>query len=68
MLVSLFLLFNAFRAEVIRVNSKADLRLATTDLERRPNTGALFSVQAQEDILMEEMRMRRWSMVKKTHF
>lgn len=52
--------------EVLGVQSKADQHSASTDPERRPYTRNEIGMQAQEDMVMEEMRLRRWSTVKRT--
>jgi hypothetical protein len=46
--------------------SKADQHSATTDLERRTNTRNESGMQLDEDVVMEEMRLRRWSAIKRT--
>ncbi|KAE9367585.1 hypothetical protein N431DRAFT_428921 [Stipitochalara longipes BDJ] len=48
------------------VTRRAYMIPTTIDLERRPNTRNGTAVQAQQDTVMEEMRLRRWSTVKKT--
>lgn len=64
--IRLLLLFTALISEFMcsRIYSKADWYLATTDLERPPNTRIGSAVQAHEDIMMEEMHLRRWSTIK----
>jgi hypothetical protein len=49
---------------VIPFYSKTKLYVASTDLERRPRTQLQFGMQAHEDIVVEEMRLRRWSTVR----
>jgi hypothetical protein len=53
---------------VLCINGQADWFSATTDLERRPNTSNVSGLQMQEEMLMEEMRLRRWATVKKSAF
>jgi hypothetical protein len=40
--------------------------LAVTDPERPQNTIIGSAVQAREDTIMEEMRLRRWSTIKRS--
>ncbi|PMD18365.1 hypothetical protein NA56DRAFT_648114 [Hyaloscypha hepaticicola] len=46
------------------VTRRAYIMPSSTDLERQSNTQHQFGTQTREDMVMEEMRLRRWSTVK----
>lgn len=49
------------------ITRRASLAPPTTDLERPPSSRYGAAIQVHEDMVMEEMYVRRWSTVKKSN-